>query len=404
MNSTTQRHPLEKQLNKLPSEVKFCNRCVVSNQRPRIEFDAEGICGACRHADDKRHNIDWQAREQELADLCDRNRREDGYWDVVVPGSGGKDSAYVAHVLREEYKMHPLVITWAPFEYTDIGYTNFSNFIGSGFTVISGHSNGAVTKKLARIAFEEVGDNFLPFIWGQFSFVTNMALKFGIKLVFYGELGELEYGGSTAHKGKSGLPIEEWVKTYWKGTTVDDLVSYGLTHKDYFSENDFEPFDLQFFRLPTLDQLVSGTEIHWMSHYRFWSPQENFYCATENTAFRANSVRSEGTYSKYTSLDDRLDSLHFFLMYIKLGIGRATADASQEIRDGHITREEGVELVEKYDGEMLSLYFKDTLDYLGIEEDEFWTTIDSFRLPHIWRKVNGTWKLRHTVGGSGADD
>ena len=398
------RKPLEKQILSLPKVVKFCKKCVVSNQRPRIVFDEEGVCNGCRHAEHKkRGGIDWAARTEELKRVCDKHRRNDGWWDVVVPGSGGKDSAYVAHLLKHEYGMHPLCVTWAPFKYTDIGFENFINFVDSGFTTINTFANGKVHRKLARVALEEVGDNFLPWSWGVHSFVYHMAIKYGVKLVFYGELGELEYGGDPTYSNCPNLPMERWAITHWKGTTVDDLVNYALQYKDYFKREDFSDSDLIFYRPPPVSEM-KGVDIHWMSYYRNWIPQENYYYAVENTGFKANPVRSEGTYSKYASLDDRLDGLHFYLMFTKFGIGRATSDAAHEIRDGHLTREEGVALVQKFDHERPTRYLKECLDYLGIDEGHYWEIIDSFRLPHIWKKVDGEWKLRHTVSGNGVDD
>ena len=184
------RKPMEMQLQSLPENVRFCTRCVNSNQRPRIGFDEEGVCSACNYADTKRTQIDWIARKDELEETCDKYRRNDGWWDILVPGSGGKDSAFVAHLLKEEYGMNPLCVTWAPFQYTEIGRDNFHSFVDSGFTTITGYANGTVHRKLARLAFEEVGDNFLPFIWGQHSFVYHMALRYDINLIFYGEHGE----------------------------------------------------------------------------------------------------------------------------------------------------------------------------------------------------------------------
>ena len=141
-----------------------------------------------------------------------------------------------------------------------------------------------------------------------------------------------------------------------------------------------------------------------MSYFVNWKPQENYYYAFENTNFKPNPERSEGTYSKYASLDDRLDGLHYYLMLIKFGIGRATSDAAHEVRDGLITRKDAVQLVEKYDLEFPIKYFKETLDYLSMSENEFYKVIDSFRQKHIWKKKNGKWKLRHTVGKRGVDD
>ena len=117
----------------LPTEVKFCKKCVISNQRPRIQFDEEGVCSACRYWERKATDIDWQEREKELQDLCDRFRSTDGSFDVLVPSSGGKDSVYVAHILREKYNMNPLTMTWAPHLYTEIGYRNFQAKVHAGF-------------------------------------------------------------------------------------------------------------------------------------------------------------------------------------------------------------------------------------------------------------------------------
>jgi len=129
-------YTLDKQLGKLPGEVKFCKKCVVSNQRPRITFDEHGVCSACRYAEEKDKGIDWDAREKELRAVCDKFRSKDGSYDCIVPSSGGKDSGYVAHQLKYVYGMHPLLVTWAPFEYTEIGWKNFVALKDAGFDTV----------------------------------------------------------------------------------------------------------------------------------------------------------------------------------------------------------------------------------------------------------------------------
>ena len=127
-------------------------------------------------------------------------------------------------------------------------------------------------------------------------------------------------------------------------------------------------------------------------------PQENYYYSVENCGFECEpDGRSEGTYSKYASLDDRIAGYHNYLAWIKFGHGRATSDAAHEIRDKHITREEGVALVKKYDGELPKKHFKEFLNYISINEEKFFETIDKFRSPHLWEKNGGEWKLKHTV-------
>jgi N-acetyl sugar amidotransferase len=391
---------LDRQFADRPKDVFFCKKCVISNQRPRVSFDKNGVCSACQFAHEKKYIIDWEERAHQLKTLCDTYRKTNGEYDVIVPCSGGKDSASVAHKLKHNYGMHPLTVTWAPFMYTDIGWQNFQNFIRSGFSNILATPNGKLHRKLARIAFEAVGDPFLPFIYGQMAYAFHIALKFDAKLVFFGENGEAEYGGSTKNNYRPYMPLEDWADLYFKGATIEDLIEWGMKH-DLLHKEDFDDSDLIFYRPPPVKELVGkGIQMHWFSYYHKWVPQENYYYAAEHTGFQANpDGRSEGTYSKYASLDDRLDGLHYWLGFIKFGIGRTTSDAAHEIRDNHITREEAAGLVSRYDGEFPQKHFKESLDYLELSEDRFWEIIDGFReaSPHLWEKVNGEWKLKHQV-------
>ena len=385
------------QLIKLPKEVKFCRKCVVSNQRPRIDFNAEGVCSACRWAYEKQNLINWDDREQQLVKLLDPYRSKDGSYDVVVPGSGGKDSAIVAHKLKHKYGMHPLTVTWAPFIYTDIGWRNYVDFKDSGFDNILCFPDGKLHRKLALLAFDLLGDAWEPFAYGQQSWAFQVACKFNIPLVFFGENGELEYGGTTRNKDKVGEPLEEWAELYYKNAGIAYLVEQGLKRK-VFTKEDLTAKTFELYEPPSVDSIKRvGAQMHWWSYYQKWVPQEHYYHAVENTGFTANPVRSEGTYSKYASLDDKTDGFHFYLAYIKFGIGRCTSDAAHEIRDGHLTRDEGVALVQKYDGEFPIKYYQEFLDYLSITDKEFWQVCDKFRQPQIWDKVDGKWVLKHKV-------
>ena len=134
-----------------------------------------------------------------------------------------------------------------------------------------------------------------------------------------------------------------------------------------------------------------------MSYYRYWSPQENFYYASQNTNFEVAQERTPGSYSKYSGLDDKLECFHFYMMMIKFGMGRATWDAAQEIRDGKISRAEGVMLVNKYDTEFPDRYFQDFLRYISINEKLFFETVDKFRSDNLWKKKSNHWELREPV-------
>lgn len=388
---------LDMQLPDLPKDVKFCRKCVMSNQRPRIVFDQEGVCNACRHAERKHFVIDWSSRSKELEDLLEKYRSKDGNYDVVVPGSGGKDSAFVAHQLKHRWGMNPLTVTWSPFEYTEIGYKNFRNFCYSGFDNILATPDGQLHRKLGRLAFDCIGDAFLPFTYGITSFAFQIAVKFGIRLVFFGENGEAEYGGNPASENLSGMPVEKWAESYFKGAGIDTLVQEGIETGILDAEESKKAFHL--YRPPSMDEIIkSGAEFHWYSYYNKWVPQENYYYCREHTGFEANPEgRSEGTYSKYASLDDKTDGFHYFLGFIKFGFGRAMSDAAHEVRDGHITREEAVALVKRYDGEFPGKYFDHFLEYVDMDADEFWSVVDSWRPEHLWTKDGNEWKLRHAV-------
>ena len=135
-----------------------------------------------------------------------------------------------------------------------------------------------------------------------------------------------------------------------------------------------------------------------INNYINYNPQSNYYFAKEKSNFQVNpDGRSEGTYTKYSSLDDKLDGLHYYTWFIKTGRGRATEDATIEVRNKIITRDEAVALVKKFDGEFPKKYFNDCLKYMDITENEFFETIEKFRPAHLWTKVGNEWKLKNPV-------
>lgn len=377
-----------------PAEkVVYCKKCVMSNQRPMVHFNDDGVCGQCLYGQYKRTIVDWDKREKELEELCSKYRKEDGSWDVIVPGSGGKDSSYVAYCLKKKFGMNPLTVTWASAISTDIGSQNLYNFIQSGFDNILLSPSGEIHRKLSRLSFIKYGENFLPFSYGQVHAPINIAVRYNIPFVMYGENGELEYGGSLKNFNK---PIVDFGS--------DDYVieqfapSNQPTRPEEWSEEGITKQDLKMYRLPSLEEIKRvGVEEHYFSYYDKWEPEKHYDIAKQHLGFKPNPVRSEGTYTDFASLDDKTDGFHYYMMFIKFGIGRATSDAAHQIRDGVITRDEGVDLVRKYDGEIPKMYFQESLDYLDIDEETFWKTVDSFRRPHIWKKENDEWSLRQQV-------
>ena len=292
--------------------------------------------------------------------------------------------------------MHPLTATWAPFIYTEIGWQNYYNMIQTGFDGLTGWPNGIMHRKLARVAFELKGDPWEPFAYGQKSYAFQIAAKFKIPLVFYGESGEVEYGGSFKNVEKPYESPDDWDELYFKGVGLDTLLLEGQK-MGIFSQQELADNRLELYRAPDKKDVKKlGLQMHWWSYYKLWVPQENFYYASKNTGFET-AGRTQGTYSKAFSIDDHLDPFHWYLAYIKFGYGRATREVCSDIRCGHITREEGVALAQRYDHEFPEKSFPDFLEYLGITKKHFWEIIDKYRLPHIWKKQNGKWKRRVIV-------
>jgi N-acetyl sugar amidotransferase len=407
----------------LPAGVEFCRSCVISNQRPNsavefshtkdskkqtIHFDDHGVCDACRFAE-RKTGIDWKQREQELRALCERYRRTDGAYDCIVAGSGGKDGFYAAHLLKNKYGMNPLTVTFSPHIYTDWGWRNFQSWMHAGFDNYLFTPNGRVHRLLTRLATENLFHPFQPFILGQKNFPARIAVDLGIPLVFYGE-NEAEYGNP---KGDNESAKRNWryftsddpTKIFLAGTSLDELQRNFGMHKV-----DFAPY------MPVDPQRVErlGLEVHYMGYYERWHPQGAYYYAVEHSDFQAAPERTPGTYSKYNSIDDKMDDFFYYTTWIKFGIGRATYDAAQEIRSGDINRDEGVALVRRFDGEFPTRFLDELFRYLSIDEKSFPVAsrqfeqpimdlpyfenlADRFRSPHLWERTGGNWRLRHSV-------
>ncbi len=405
----------------LPSSVAFCQSCAISNQRPNaapsefdlkadsakkvIGFDDAGICDACRVWQMKHETIDWDERERELKDLLDRHRRTDGRYDCIVPGSGGKDSFVQAHVLRTKYGMHPLTVTWAPHIYTDWGWQNFQAWIHAGFDNILVTPNGRTHRLLTRLALENMFHPFQPFVFGQKVLPARLAAQHDIHLGFYGDHGA-EWG-LPKEKAKDPVVPEEM---YVRGS--GEISFGGVTASELMSDCGLEQNDLSIYQPMESDAVAhANVEMHQLGYYLNWHPQGNYYTASD-LGFMAAPERTPGTYSKYASIDDKMDDLNFYTYFIKFGIGRATYDASQEVRARDITLEEGVSLIQKFDGEFPERFAAEIFAYLSLPEHDFPVAsklfeqpimdrdyfdhlADRFRSPHLWKYENGDWVLRH---------
>ena len=365
-------------------EYQYCTKCLSISSRPRVTFNNEGVCSACQWVEAKKTVIDWKARRQELEALCDKYRCKDGSdWDVIVPCSGGKDGSYVAWKMKHDFGMHPLCVTLLPQHQTEIGRQNLDNFKKAGFDHIAITPNPIVYKRLAIKGFKEQGRPKLPFVTGISTAVIKIAVKFGIPFIMYGEEGESEYGGvgTQAHNPK--IDKEYLVKYYYSGHDTSEYL------------NEFTKDELKWWLLSD-DKTIEKAGLfptHW-SHYENWDPAPHAKLAKEKCGLQTVEGASEGTFTNCAQLDDVLQDLHAYMMFVKFGFGRALSDAAIEIRAGRMTREEGVEIVKKLDGVFPEKYLPDFLDYFGMTEAEFWSVVDSWAHKDLLEKSGGKWKLK----------
>ena len=390
----------------LPEKVEFCVKCSISNQRPRsvvefrnkgdqkkgIQLDKNKICEACRY-NDLKQKINWKEREVKLKRLLDKYRKKSGY-DCIIPGSGGKDSAYAAHILKYKYNMNPLTVTWAPHLYTDIGFENFTNWVHvGGFDNILFTPNGRVHRILTKLAFQNLLHPFQPFIVGQKIIGPLIGLKFNIPLIFYGD-SPAEYGGNPIVENEN----PEMNYDFFSIKKQDEIILSGTSLKNIIKNYNFKINDFSPYIPPKKEELKKiNIQQRCLGYYLKWDPQECYYFASKHAGFKPNTERTEGSYSKYSSIDDKIDPFHYYCTYIKFGIGRATYDSCQEVRHKKIDRLEAIKLIKKYDSEFPKKYFKTFLEYINIDEKEFWKTANNFRSPHLWALKNNKWKLKHKI-------
>ena len=348
--------------------MKYCSRCLTPDTRPRVTFNEDGVCNACLHAESKRFKRDGNkltplTRTQkglkdslmwkELETLCSRFRGKT-HWDVIVPCSGGKDGSYVAWKLKHELGMNPLCITFAPQLPTEIGKENLRNFIASGFDHIMISPDPEKYRELAIKGFKEQGRPKMPFVTGISTAILQMAIRLGIPFIMYGEEGEAEYGG--ASDAEQQITRDYLIKYYYSG---EDPSKYG-----------------SWWVLPKDEDLKKLYATHW-SKFEDWDPKKHALLAIEKCGLRGED--QVGTFTRHSQLDDKLQDLHAYMMFVKFGFGRATSDANIEIRAGRMTREEGLKKVKELDGQFPAKYLKEYLEYFKMTEKEFWATVNKFK-------------------------
>lgn len=373
--------------------MKYCTKCVQPDTRPGIIFDDKQVCSACRQAE-YRKTVNWEQREIELHQIIEYARSIKADFDCVIGVSGGKDSHFQAFYARDNLGLRCLLANCLPENMTDVGQQNLENLVQHGFDLVSYRPNPKVMKALTRNAFFKYGNPVKPSEYPLYAVSWITASRFNIPLVIQGD------------NPAETLGIVEDTDT---GGDAYGIRKHNTTSGEaaQFVQDGVDLRDLFFYQFPDLDELNRVRSI-WLSHYaKEWS-------FTGNTEFAISkglqghpeyTPETTGKLSKYCSIDGDAHILNQLLKYLKFGFGFVTDEVGYDIRDGRLTREEGIRLVKQYDGKLSRKYIVEFCDYIDISETTFWNVVEKFvnkdlfykdKYMAIWRL--GDWVPRFTVG------
>ena len=365
---------------KIIENIKWCTNCLAMSTRPRISFDSQGKCGACRWSEEKK-KIDWQIREKKLESIFKIQKAKKKAFDCLVPVSGGKDGSYVSYMVKEKYGMKPLCVTVKPALSSKLGEENLKNFIDSGYQHISISPSVSGMQKLNKNGLIEMGSPYFGWLTAIHTAVLIAAVQFDIDLIIYGEDGELEYGGST----------DTWEQPFYDQNYQKKIYLEG-GHSNMIEKANLSDYEKYFYTYHSNNQNSPKIKLtHW-SHFENWDPYRNYLIAKKHCGLKENDSTNSGTFTNFGQTDQYLYPLHAYLMYLKFGFGRANQDASIEIRRGAMDREQAKNLVELYDGSYPEEYVDMYLDYYKMSKNQFDNVIDKWANKDILIKKNGYWK------------
>lgn len=364
----------------------WCTNCLAMSTRPRISFDERGWCNACRWAESK-NTLDWDARRNELDVLLDKHRSSDGRFDCLVPVSGGKDGSYVAYTLKHKYGMSPLCVTVTPALPLELGNRNLRAFVDSGYNHISVNPAYETMRQLNKVGLVDMGFPYYGWLVAMQASPIRIAALFGIGLVFFGEDGEVEYGGSSETEKNPVYDVSYMKRIYLEGG-YDRVLAKAF----------IPDADRTFFQFPDSELLDKNRiEItHW-SYFENWDPYRNYLVAKEHCGLMESEGTNSGTFTNFAQNDQALYALHAYLMYLKFGFGRASQDACIEIRRGAMDRAQALRLVQLYDGQFPRDFLDTYLDYYQMTPKEFDVALDRWTNRELFEKVDGNWKPVFTV-------
>ncbi|MCK6419252.1 MAG: N-acetyl sugar amidotransferase [Alphaproteobacteria bacterium] len=380
----------ERRSKDLEENIKFCKNCVMPSSRPGMRMNENGVCMACLWHE-KKSTIDWEFRSQQLHRIAAWARSTSrSSWHCVLGVSGGKDSLWQAHQLRDHYGLNPLLVMYVSSDVTELGRMNAENMVRCGFTVHSIQPNPRIAVKLARKSFFEHGNIAKFSELALFTAPFRTAIEHNIPLVFFGENAALENGDTnTENPGWDASGIR------YSNTLA------GAAHEIWLDEaNGIRREDLIPYTFPHASELQEwGGRGVFMGYFLNWSGWNNaVFSIGHGMTPHSLDYEDLGMHYKHHSLDSNNGAaVNFLMKYIKFGFGEATEHASYDVRANRITRKEAIALVKRLDGKCNPKLIKDFCSWIDITEESFWEIANSYR-GTMWRQdTRGEWHLKKPI-------
>ncbi len=375
--------------------MKYCKKCLYPiNAKPTIIFDDDGVCSGCRYHESRvKLEIDWKQRKIIFEQIIDEARKlkkiRGNSHDCIVPVSGGKDSHYQVWLLKKKYGLNPLLVTFNHAFNTSSGLRNLENLIEkSGCDAIRYSAGLDSVYRISSYMLKEVGDITWHYHAGIRTFPFQIAVKYNIPLVIWGEHGFAELTGIVS--------LEDFVEhTRWTRKEHD---MRGYEPETLIGKNNITRADIAPYIYPSEDE-IENTEVRgiYLSNFFDWNAKSHAELMMREWQFSPITFKRDRTFNLYSKIEDHANDVHDYLKYLKFGYGRATDDASMEIRHGRLTREKGIQLVQEYDSNEPST-LEHYCDFLEITKTDFYKVVENQRDPEIWQKnKSGEWEVRDAV-------
>lgn len=374
--------------------IQYCKRCVYpAIAATPLTFDDNGVCSGCRVADQKKH-INWDERWEMLKELVEEYK-SDGNYDIVIPVSGGKDSYYQTHIAVKELGLKPLLVTYHGNNYLPEGEYNLNRMrevFDCDHIIVRPSVDTLI--KMNRIGFKLQGDMNWHNHCGIFTAPIQIAVRYNVPLMMWGEHGFMDLGGMYSYNDFVEFTAKFRLEHAQRGYDWYDFTDEGLDKLDRPElKEGLTAKDLKWAQYPT-DEEIDKVRVRgiYLSNFVDWDANKHVKLVEELYGWRPTQQPFERTYRTMSNLDDMHENgIHDYLKFIKFGYGRGTDHSCKDIRAGIMTREKGIEMVQKYDHVKPRYDLERWLKYVNMTEEEFDHICDTFRDPRVWRIENDQW-------------